>query len=288
MWLLRFSILGVAIFIFFFSLWFEPTEAILMYFALTGAIFLGGSGAVIIGALYWKRGTTSGAWGAMITGITLALTGFALQKIWPNWYNGAKFPIHGQWIWAIAMGASSTVYITLSLIEGKIFNLPRMLHKGKYAVEQDVVDADEDKKSEIGKPRKKYSVILQRLGLSHEFTTGDKVIFWSTIALSMMWFVVFVVGTAYNFMVRAATGQWVSNASWLEFWKVYTWVIFGISIFTTIWFTIGGMDNIFRMFRDLKIAKRDARDDGMVVNHHSLGDDLPTPKNDEPEGFHQA
>ena len=280
MWLLRFSILGVAIIIFFFSLWYEPTQAILMFFALTGTIFLGGSGAVIIGGLYWKRGTTSGAWGAMIVGITLAVGGFVLRKAWPNWY-GVEFPISGQWIWAVAMVASSIVYITLSLIEGKVFNIPRMLHKGKYAVEQDVVDVD--KESISGKSRKEYNPILQRLGFSHEFTTGDKVIFWSTIAWSVLWFAIFVVGTTYNFVVRAATGQWVSNASWLEYWKVYTWATFGIAIFTTIWFTIGGIENIFRMFRDLKITKRDARDDGMVVDHHSLGDNLP--KNDETEGF---
>ena len=61
---LRWSILGVAGFIFLFSLVYQPTQAILLYFAITGAIFAGGSGAVIIGGLYWKKGTTAGAWTA--------------------------------------------------------------------------------------------------------------------------------------------------------------------------------------------------------------------------------
>jgi SSS family solute:Na+ symporter len=50
--LLRWSILGVAIFIFFFSLLFQQSEYIFLFFAITGAIFAGGSGAVIIGGLY--------------------------------------------------------------------------------------------------------------------------------------------------------------------------------------------------------------------------------------------
>ena len=46
---LRLSILGVCIFIFFFSLIFQQSEYIFLFFAITGAIFTGGSGAVIIG-----------------------------------------------------------------------------------------------------------------------------------------------------------------------------------------------------------------------------------------------
>jgi SSS family solute:Na+ symporter len=54
---LRWSIVGVAAFIFFFSLLFRQCQHIYLFFAITGAIFVGGSGAVIIGGLYWKRGT---------------------------------------------------------------------------------------------------------------------------------------------------------------------------------------------------------------------------------------
>ena len=59
---LRYSIFGVAIFIFFFSLFFDQNQEIALYFAVTFAIFAGGVGAVIIGGLYWDRGTTEGAY----------------------------------------------------------------------------------------------------------------------------------------------------------------------------------------------------------------------------------
>ena len=59
---LRLSIVGVALFGFIFSILFPMKGYIFMFFALTGAIYLGGAGAVIIGGLYWKRGTTAAAW----------------------------------------------------------------------------------------------------------------------------------------------------------------------------------------------------------------------------------
>lgn len=79
---LRYSVIGVAVFIYCFSLVFPPRDYIFMFFAITGAIYLGGAGAVIIGGLYWKRGTTGAAWTAMITGSVLALSSILAQQFW--------------------------------------------------------------------------------------------------------------------------------------------------------------------------------------------------------------
>ena len=56
---LRVAIFGVCLFIFLFSLLFSQQQDILMFFALTGTIYLGWAGSAIIGGLYWKRGTTA-------------------------------------------------------------------------------------------------------------------------------------------------------------------------------------------------------------------------------------
>jgi SSS family solute:Na+ symporter len=58
-------LLRSAIFAFIFSLLFPLDEYIFMYFQITGAIYLGGAGAVILGGLYWKRGSVEGAWAAV-------------------------------------------------------------------------------------------------------------------------------------------------------------------------------------------------------------------------------
>lgn len=78
---LRLSILFVAIFIFGFSLLFRQTDYIYMFMMITGAIFTSGAGAVVIGGLYWKRGTTLAAWVSMITGATLSTTSIIIRQI---------------------------------------------------------------------------------------------------------------------------------------------------------------------------------------------------------------
>jgi Na+/proline symporter len=86
---LKWAIAGVGIFAFFYSLFFEQSESILMYFALTGTIWLGGAGAVIALGLYWKRGTTAGAYTAILTGMVVAVIGFVCQR---NWIDGRGLP----------------------------------------------------------------------------------------------------------------------------------------------------------------------------------------------------
>ncbi|MEM6852858.1 MAG: hypothetical protein AAF593_00435 [Planctomycetota bacterium] len=81
---LRWAVVGVAAFAWCFSMVFPLQEYISMYFQITGAIFTGGAGAVLIGGLYWRRGNTSAAWSAMIAGSTLTVLGVVLIDIvWP-------------------------------------------------------------------------------------------------------------------------------------------------------------------------------------------------------------
>ncbi len=92
--LLRWSIVGVAVFAFLFSLFFKMTDAIALFFNITGAIFAGGAGSVIIGGLYWKRGTTAGAGGAMLAGALTPILGMCAQQMAghydPDWRRGGQ------------------------------------------------------------------------------------------------------------------------------------------------------------------------------------------------------
>jgi len=240
--ILRFSILGVAVFIFFFSLLFRQNQYIFLFFAITGAIFAGGSGAVIIGGLYWKWGTTAAAWWAMIVGSTIAVGGIILHQINPN------FPINGQWFWGIAMAASTTIYIGISLLQGKPpFNMDKLLHRGKYAIP--------DETHIVQKEAPKGLAIL---GFDREFSRGDKVIYILTYIWIFGWTIVFILGTIYNLLHQ------VSDAAWMKFWIVNVWLNVAVAIVVVIWFTIGGVIDLKAMRHRLETLVRDTRDDGFV------------------------
>ncbi|HMA53964.1 MAG TPA: sodium:solute symporter, partial [Acidobacteriota bacterium] len=211
-------------------------------------IFAGGSGAVIIGGLYWKRGTTAAAWAAMIVGSVVAVGGIVVKQLVPG------FPVNGQMFWGLAMAGSSVVYVVVSLAAGraKSFDMDKMLHRGKYLIQAEytVVDAV---------PVKGWKV----LGMGREFTPWDKVIYVATYAWTASWVVVFVAGTILN-LTRE-----VSTAAWLGFWKTYTRIYLVLSIFVIVWFSIGGIINLKQMIATLKVMKRDPSDQGFVESDRS-------------------
>jgi len=239
--LLRISIIGIAVFVFCWSLLFKQTTQIFFYFAITGTIYLGGSGAAIIGGLYWKRGTTSAAWVAMILGATLGVAGILIYEFYPN------FPINGQVMWFIAMASSAIAYIVISLAGKQKFNMDQMLHRGKYSLEQDTVVAPD-----------RGSILLERLGITREFSRLDKVVFAISIAWTFMWILVFVCGILFNVFTD------VSNESWLKFWKIWVVVNVVYCVLVSIWLTLGGLFDLKKMFMSLAKKQRDASDDGVV------------------------
>ncbi|MDP2471255.1 MAG: hypothetical protein Q8W45_07270 [Candidatus Palauibacterales bacterium] len=239
---LRWSIVGVAIFIFTFSLLFQQSQYIWLFFAVTGAIFAGGSGAVLIGGLYWRRGTTAAAWAAMITGSSIAVGGIVTHQVVPD------FPINGQEFWGIAMAASSFVYVTVSLLgPRRTFDLDRLLHRGRYALdgEIEVVEAAPSRG-------------LRVLGMGREFTRGDRLLYIVTYAWVGAWTVVFLVGTAVNL------SRDVPDAAWAGFWKVYVYLMLAVSGMVVVWFAIGGFRDIRAMLGRLAVMGRDEEDDGWV------------------------
>ena len=245
---LKLAILGVAVFIYFFSLLFQQSEYIFLFFAITGAIFAGGSGAVIIGGLYWKRGTAAAAWAAMITGSVIAVGGIIIHQVRPNFF------INGQMFWGLAMAASSLVYILVSLLGKKrIFDMDRMLHRGRHDIKKETQVVEEQ-------PLRGWKV----LGMGKEFTRGDKFIYVLTYTWTFAWVIVFIIGTIYNITHSAGNGPWMS------FWKTYVWVYLIASVMVLFWFSTGGIMNLKDMIRQLKTMTRDHRDSGFVQDGQNL------------------
>jgi len=75
MWI-RLSVLAVAIIIITFGMFFKQVDNIIMFFDISASLYIGSSGIVLLGGLYWKRGTTKAAWVTIICIITYVVVSY--------------------------------------------------------------------------------------------------------------------------------------------------------------------------------------------------------------------
>ncbi|MCK5113644.1 MAG: sodium:panthothenate symporter [Phycisphaerae bacterium] len=292
--LLRIIIAVVALFAFFFSSFFGQVDYILMFFAITGAIWLGGAGPCIVLGLYWKRATAAGAFVALTIGSTLAVTGMVLQNYWETgiypWLEAKemvgtvamwlqttsapfnpyikwemspnKFPINSQEMYFMAMVLSLSLFVIVSLLTcKKPHNMDRMLHRGKYRREGEVL---------IQEKITLRNAFRKLIGIDSQYTKGDKILAWSVFIYAFGWsFLTAFVGVAvWNFIK-----PWPQ--SWWGTWYYITCVVIGcmlVGAVSTVWFSIGGTRDLLRMFKALAIKETNMLDDGRVIGHVSADD----------------
>ena len=260
---LRYSIFGVAVFIFLFSLLFSQNQKIALYFALTAAIFSGGCGAVIIGGLYWERGTTAAAWTAMIIGAFIGVGGTLVKQVSVDWLSDVSSlatiktillylrDINGQEYWGIGMASSSISYIFVSLVGNRsTIDMDKLLNRGKYSIKGEM--AVVNKEPEFG---------WKIFGMGAEFTKSDKLIYILNYVWTGMWTLIFIIGTVYNL------SNPVSNSSWMMYWEYYIYINMVVSIIIIVWFTVGGISDLKHMISSLQSDYRDHGDDGWVTNN---------------------
>ena len=291
---LRWSIAGVCIFAFLFSLLFAQIDYILMFFAITGAIW-SGAGVVITMGLYWKRGTTAGAFTALLLAAIWALSGITAQQTWAQYIypwlerndlvqavgdalwnissplhpwvewkmNPNKFPINSVEIGFMGQILALVSYMVVSLLTcRKPFNMEKMLHRGIYA------DANAVK---VEKKPFKFSTFMNKnlLGIDNQYTKGDKVLAWSVFCYSFIYtfIILFVMVVVWNFC-----SSW-NDEAWGVYFYIKQFVVVGIiGVVSTFWFGIGGTIDLFRLFRDLDAKESNDLDDGRVVNNMSVAD----------------
>ncbi len=274
--LLRLSTVGVAVFAFMFSLLYSQSMYILMFMTVTGAIFFAGAGSAIIGGLYWKRGTAGGAWAAMIVGIVISVTDVVLDQpaVWRkipgmlawmrDWIPGLtslwdlnatiagfpeRLPINANWASFFAMIAAVLTYVIVSLFGRQVFNLDRMLHRGKYG------DA-EFQATLAAHPVSGWRALVS---FGPEWTRGDKFIYFASMAWTLGWFTIFIVGTCWQLFYGT------SDEGWKRFWLVNVGIGMTLAIVVTVWFLIGGLRDLREMFHSLRTMRRDDSDMGMVL-----------------------
>jgi SSS family solute:Na+ symporter len=276
--LIRRCIAGVAIFAFIFGALFRQTEYIIMWWTVTTAVYVGGAGAAIIGGLYWKKGTTAGAWAAVVSGAVLSGGGILAYKLLGDsflcdWSRSAlalfgfenaipSFALNGMQISFFATLISITLYIGVSLATCRQdYPIRKMLHRDEYPVDA------------AGRPviPKKPWTFTRLIGVDKDFTRGDKWIAGSLFVWSVGWFGVMILGTAWNLVGQAGLVSWIkpwSNGAWLGFWNVTSIGLpILVTVVTGIWFTWGGIHDIRALFRSLKTYEIDNTDNGTVKEH---------------------
>ena len=302
--LLRCSIAGIAIFAWMFSFWFCQSTYILQFMALTGTVYLGGAGACILGGLYWKKGTAPAAYVAMIVGMGFGVTGFLVSSCWEsyiypnlneiapqmlehfrlllsnagqslpfvNWAVGPEvfkrqFPISGQEIYLLGMLSAVSSYILVSLLTCKRdFNLDKMLHRGKYNLEHFVTtDADAEVVEAEKKSRFNWHFLL---GITSEYSRRDRILAWSVLVWTFYNLLVLFVQLVWNL----GFGIWDED-TWFYVWKYYSLPLsLLVGAITTVWFTWGGVRDLWRLFQSMRqsyrMPEQDANDDGFVEHNN--------------------
>ncbi len=254
--LLRLSIVGVAVFVFIFGAIFPQSEYVSIWWAITQAVFTGGAGAAIIGGLYWKRGTTAGAWVGFLTGSGLSIAGI-ITRIYYQRVLGHEFMFNGMQIGFFATLAAVTAYVAVSLLTcRKPHNMDKLLNRGAYAVEP---EGDVDDLI----PRK-INWFNRLWGIDEQFSRSDR---WITLGIfwwSIFWFMVFVVGS-----IAYLIHPW-SSTIWANYWFVTCICLpLVIGVVTTVWFTIGCSHDLRIFFRRLHEEKIDLHDDGVVEHEEN-------------------
>jgi hypothetical protein len=285
--------IGIGIFFFFGSKYMAQMDYINMYVTLVCNMWLGGCGPVIVFGLYGRFGTTVGAWFSLLSGVFMSIIGVVVQRNWADiiypWLadnnlveatakvltaiskpfnpivvwemNPIKCPINSYEWYFITMMLSLLLYFGVSYLTLKEpFNIDRMLHRGKYAI---------DGERNISSPWTWKNMYNKFIGITPEYSFWDKVIAWFYFSYSIVYRFCF---TFIGVVIWNIIDPWP-----IQWWGYYILIVFIIipgimAAITAVWFGICGPIDLADMFRSLKNRKINELDDGRVEGNMSLAD----------------
>ena len=293
LWLIRIVAICVGIFFFFGSFFMSQLEYINLYLSFMISIWAGGAGPVMLFGLYSRFGTTAGAFTSVLSGAIIGGGGMLIRRNWAdkvypflkahNWHEPlgnflervsrpfnpyiewhmtpVDFPINSYEITFIAICVSTLLYVTVSKLTCRQpFNLERMLHRGKYAIDGEV------------KTTMKWTlrnVFSKLIGITPAYSKGDRAIAYTLFGYSIV----------YRFLLMfVAVLIWNAFSPWpLKWWSNYFFVSLllipcCVAAITAVWYGIGGFVNLLQLFRDLKQRVVNPLDNGRVEGNMSLAD----------------
>ena len=281
--LLRGMTLLVAFFFLLVSLFFSQLDYIKMFTTIMCSLWLGGAGPIMIFGLYSRFGNLTGAWCAIIFGSGTSALGLFFQRNWAQtvypflesqgwvsavdtalrmvsgpfdpWIrwsmNPVKFPINSYEIYFISMALSVGGYIIGSYLTYKPYDLDKLLHRGKYA----------DKPMPPPMPWTFRSVFAKLIGITGEYTLGDKIIAYSVFSYSLVYgFCILFLGI----VIWNVFSPWPENWWTVKFFITSLLVPGIVALISTVWFLWGGIRDMKQLFIDLEKRKADASDNGQI------------------------
>ena len=124
------------------------------------------------------------------------------------------------------------------------------------------------------------TIFRRLIGITSEFSTGDKIITWSIFLYSIVYglfgtFLLVILWTAFSPWKLAWWGNY--------FCLIYLAVPILCAMVATFWFVIGGIFDMKRLFRDLQKRVDDPLDNGQVEGEVSLADQKKFAEQESPE-----
>ena len=305
LWMIRIVAIGIGFFFLAGSYYMKQLDYYQMFNTLACAMWVSGAGAVMTFGLYSRFGTTAGAWTSLMTGLVMSIFYIFTQRNWADivypaiakagmvesfdhalrvlsspfnpyihWeMDPVKCPVNAIEFNFFLSLLTVILYVIVSRLTCREpFNLERMLHRGKYGL-------NEQRNLKVRwTPR---TILSNMIGITPEYTRGDKAIAWS----------VFLYSFGYGFLLCfVGTVIWNHFHPWpIEWWSKYFVIRYFIipcivACVTTVWFGIGGIFGLRQLFRDLKARKTvNILDDGRVEGSMSLADKAALEAVDKPQ-----
>ena len=307
LWVIRGVSIGVGVFFFFGSTMMSQLDYINLFMSSMTSMWVG-AGAMSLLGLYTRFGTTAGAWASLLTGCGMALSYIGVKQYWThvygflkdmNWLDGftrvvesISRPFEPFVVWRVnpykcfinpyeftllVTLVSFTLYIVVSKLTCKEpFNLDRMLHRGKYNLDN------------LNQTKTKWTlatVFSKLIGITPEYSFWDRVIARSIFCCSIVYrfFGTVLIVVIWNVFQRWPQGWWS------KYFFVTTLMVPGIvTVIVTFWFGIGSVKDMIQLFRDLKTRKLNFLDNGQVEGNMSLADKAELEALDAEKGKEKA
>ena len=127
-----------------------------------------------------------------------------LEHYCEDWF-GFDFWLTGQEVYFWSMLMAGTMYVAFSKLgERTVFNVDKLLHRGEY-----VVESDHEATGGVAVAKQQWNW-RTALGITDDFTRGDKIIYGITVGKAILFFSLWIVMTTAVYTVGVSEAGWAT------------------------------------------------------------------------------